>query len=224
MRYLSYTSVFECSPYDYTLELQTSIQAKIHDFITYVFCRFLAFVYCRVHIYMFCLSIVDITIYRWLTEKYSQYDKSCQMVQLNCIQLIISYERMLIYSYIPHMNKCSYVHMLIMSKTHRCKHEYSFIWITVYACVLVIHNVWTYEHIFRWKNRCVKFDCIQYSCTTASCENHIENFRCQPIMITFVNNTLKTFDIHRCTPQINKNPANVHIQKTIAVFSFSEYP
>nr|DAV66594.1 MAG TPA: hypothetical protein [Caudoviricetes sp.] len=26
------------------------------------------------------------------------------------------------------------------------------------------------------KIRCVKFDCIQSYCTTASCKNHIENF------------------------------------------------
>lgn len=79
--------VFECSPYDYTLECQTSIQAKIHDFMTYVFFRVFAFVCFGVHIYMFCLSIVDITIDSWLIEKYSQYDKTCETPQLNCIQL-----------------------------------------------------------------------------------------------------------------------------------------
>nr|DAT98306.1 MAG TPA: hypothetical protein [Caudoviricetes sp.] len=70
----------------------------------------------------------------------------------------------------------------------------------------------------------MKFDCIQYSCATTTSRNHIENFRCQSIMITFVNNTLKTFDIQRCTPQIDKNMAYVCIQKTTAVFSFRQCP
>lgn len=137
------------------------------------FFQFLAVACIHKQICLFCLSIVDITIYSWLTEKYSQYDKSCKTAQLNCIQPFI------------HMNDYSYIHM---------------------------------------KNRCVKFDCIQYSCTTTTSRNHIENFRYQSIMIIFVNNTLKTFDMQRCTPQKHKFTAYVCIQKTYRVFSFSEYP
>nr|DAT71518.1 MAG TPA: hypothetical protein [Caudoviricetes sp.] len=39
-----------------------------------------------------CTPIEDITIYRSLNEKYSQYGKSCEIPQLNCIQPIITYE------------------------------------------------------------------------------------------------------------------------------------
>ena len=79
--------------------------------MTYAFCRFFVFVGFGVQIYMFCLSIVDITIYSWLTEKYSQYDKPCKTAQLNYIQpkSFIKYEHMFIYSCIQHMNECSYV-------------------------------------------------------------------------------------------------------------------
>lgn len=68
--------------------------------MTYAFCRFFAFVGNRVHIPMFCLSIVDITMYSWLTEKYSQYDKPCKTAQLNCIQpkSFIKYEHMFMYT------------------------------------------------------------------------------------------------------------------------------
>nr|DAV33447.1 MAG TPA: hypothetical protein [Caudoviricetes sp.] len=41
-------------------------------------------------------------------------------------------------------------------------------------------------------------------------------------MITFVNNTLKTFDIERCTPQKHKIIIYVCIKKTTAVFSFRQ--
>ena len=70
--------------------------------MTYAFCRYVAFVRFGVHIYMFCLSIVDITMYSWLTEKYSQYDKSCKTAQLNCIQpkSYITHEHVFIYAYV----------------------------------------------------------------------------------------------------------------------------
>lgn len=154
MRYLSYTSVFECSPYDYTLEWYTSIQAKIHDFMTYAFCRFFAFVYNRVHIPMFCLSIVNITMYSWLTEKYSQYDKPCKTARLNCIQpkSFIKYEHMFTYSCIPHMHECSYMHMF--------KHEF-YSWMNTW---IVIHMffIWTYVHMNTYSyNRCMNiWTCI----------------------------------------------------------------
>nr|DAT98307.1 MAG TPA: hypothetical protein [Caudoviricetes sp.] len=75
--------------------------------MTYAFCRYVAFVRFSVHISMFCLSIVDITIYSWLTEKYSQYDKSCKTAQLNCIQpkSFIKYEHMFTYS----DNRCMFI-------------------------------------------------------------------------------------------------------------------
>lgn len=82
--------------------------------MTYAFCLFFVFVGDGVQIPMFCLSIVDITMYSWLTEKYSQYDKSCKTAQLNCIQpksymntcscvhifMYTTYERVFIYAYV----------------------------------------------------------------------------------------------------------------------------
>lgn len=136
------------------------------------------------------------------------------------------------------MNICSHIHVYnIWTSVHICicsSMHFSHGWIheQLFICFssermftwthIHITDVWTYEHIFIWKIRCVKFDCIQYSCTTTTSKNYIKNFRCQLIMITFVNNTLKTFDIQRYTPQIDKFTAYVCIQKTSAVFSFRQ--
>ena len=76
--------------------------------MTYAFCRFFAFVYCYVYMYIICLSTVDITIDSWLTEKYSQYDKTCEVPQLNCAQPFI------------HMNVCSCIHINTHMNDHSC--------------------------------------------------------------------------------------------------------
>ena len=147
MRYLRCTAFFMCSPYDYTLEWYTSIQAKIHDFITYAFCRYVAFVCFGVHMYCFCLYTVDTTIDRSKIEKYSQYDKSCKTAQLNCIQpsyvcniwtnIHISICLSMRFSNTWHMNTWAYIHMFFKwTYVHMSTCSYN-------QCM----NIWAYIHL-----------------------------------------------------------------------------
>lgn len=132
-----------CSPYDYTLEWYTSIQAKIHDFMTYAFCRYVAFVCFGVHMYCFCLYTVDTTIDRSLIEKYSQYDKSCKTAQLNCIQPFI------------HMNVCSCIHINTYMNDHSCM-CFSNTWHMNTWAYIHMFFIWTYEHMYTYSdNRCM---------------------------------------------------------------------
>ena len=111
--YLRYTLVFICSTMVYTLEWQTSIQAKIHNYKTCGYLWLQTLVYPYRHIHMFCTHGIDMHIYRGVFENYSYLFKIWSM-------LLVAYNK-----YTQDICKC--VHMLIMIKTHDWIHADIFI-------------------------------------------------------------------------------------------------